>query len=95
MNVFICRIPIPSPLLHYYTNNGNVLSRCELVFENCFVPEENVLGQEGKGLAFPDLILLLLERNHFNYAGYLIPVMACCMLKFDYSCNFGCDESEY
>ncbi|KAL3518356.1 hypothetical protein ACH5RR_020945 [Cinchona calisaya] len=22
---------------------------CELVFENCFVPEENVLGQEGKG----------------------------------------------
>jgi alkylation response protein AidB-like acyl-CoA dehydrogenase len=25
------------------------LSRCELVFENCFVPEENVLGQEGKG----------------------------------------------
>ena len=28
-----------------------VLSRCELVFEKCFVPEENVLGQEGKGLA--------------------------------------------
>lgn len=27
-----------------------VLSRCELVFENCFVPEGNVLGQEGKGL---------------------------------------------
>ncbi|XP_059660599.1 isovaleryl-CoA dehydrogenase, mitochondrial isoform X1 [Cornus florida] len=23
---------------------------CELVFENCFVPEENVLGQEGKGV---------------------------------------------
>lgn len=23
--------------------------RCELVFEKCFVPEENVLGQEGKG----------------------------------------------
>lgn len=23
--------------------------RCELVFQNCFVPEENVLGQEGKG----------------------------------------------
>ncbi|KAF9675226.1 hypothetical protein SADUNF_Sadunf09G0010100 [Salix dunnii] len=22
---------------------------CELLFENCFVPEENVLGQEGKG----------------------------------------------
>jgi len=25
--------------------------RCELVFENCFVPEENVLGKEGKGIA--------------------------------------------
>lgn len=24
--------------------------RCELVFVNCFVPEENVLGQEGKGI---------------------------------------------
>lgn len=24
--------------------------RCELVFENCFVPEENILGQEGKGI---------------------------------------------
>ncbi|KAJ6691590.1 ACYL-COA DEHYDROGENASE [Salix purpurea] len=23
---------------------------CELLFENCFVPEENVLGQEGKGV---------------------------------------------
>ncbi|CAM6084922.1 unnamed protein product [Calypogeia fissa] len=23
---------------------------CELVFENCFVPQENVLGQEGKGV---------------------------------------------
>jgi len=26
--------------------------RCELVFENCFVPEENILGQEGKGIYF-------------------------------------------
>lgn len=33
------------------TNNGYGLSRCELVFENCFVPEENVLGKEGKGFA--------------------------------------------
>jgi hypothetical protein len=23
---------------------------CELVFENCFVPHENVLGEEGKGI---------------------------------------------
>lgn len=34
-----------------------VLSRCELVFENCFVPEENVLGQEGKGLAMIHFLL--------------------------------------
>lgn len=27
----------------------NIFFRCELVFENCFVPNENVLGQEGKG----------------------------------------------
>lgn len=26
--------------------------RCELVFENCFVPQENILGQEGKGMSF-------------------------------------------
>lgn len=25
--------------------------RCELVFENCFIPEENVLGQVGKGVS--------------------------------------------
>ncbi|KAH9290553.1 hypothetical protein KI387_034670, partial [Taxus chinensis] len=23
---------------------------CELVFQNCFIPEENILGQEGKGV---------------------------------------------
>jgi hypothetical protein len=43
------------------TNNGIDLSRCELVFENCFVPEENILGQEGKGLEFCNLIIMLLE----------------------------------
>lgn len=60
-----------APLSLSSTNNGNDLSRCELVFENCFVPEENVLGQEGKGLAFCNLIILLLEGNHFNDVGYL------------------------
>ena len=61
-----------APLSLSSTNNGNDLSRCELVFENCFVPEENVLGQEGKGLlAFCNLIILLLEVNHFNDVRYL------------------------
>uniref|UniRef100_A0A6N2L5Q8 Isovaleryl-CoA dehydrogenase n=1 Tax=Salix viminalis TaxID=40686 RepID=A0A6N2L5Q8_SALVM len=32
------------------TNMVDGLIRCELLFENCFVPEENVLGQEGKGV---------------------------------------------
>lgn len=40
-------------LLSFSTNVGNGLNRCELVFENCFVPEENVLGQEGKGILVP------------------------------------------
>ncbi|KAJ6846607.1 isovaleryl-CoA dehydrogenase, mitochondrial [Iris pallida] len=29
---------------------------CELVFENCFVPEENVLGQEGKAVFYLFLV---------------------------------------
>jgi hypothetical protein len=37
------------PLSLLPTNMVDGLSRCELVFENCFVPEENLLGQEGKG----------------------------------------------
>jgi len=53
------------------TNNGIDLSRCELVFENCFVPEENILGQEGNGLEFCNLIIMLLEGNHFSDVGYL------------------------
>ena len=32
--------------------NRYLICRCELVFENCFVPHENVLGEEGKGIIF-------------------------------------------
>lgn len=40
----------PSPTcLPSSTDNSKCVGRCELVFENCFVPEENVLGQEGRG----------------------------------------------
>lgn len=42
---------IPSLPCLCATNTDDALSRCELVFENCFVPEENVLGKEGKGSA--------------------------------------------
>lgn len=37
----------------------SLLSRCELVFENCFVPEENILGKEGKGFDCNNFIVLL------------------------------------
>ncbi|KAI3697019.1 hypothetical protein L6452_29718 [Arctium lappa] len=33
---------------------------CEFVFDNCFVPEENVLGEEGKDCA--GVILVAAER---------------------------------
>lgn len=36
------------------------MGRCELVFENCFVPEENVLGKEGKGLAISFVVVFFI-----------------------------------
>ncbi|XLR69503.1 hypothetical protein S83_020175, partial [Arachis hypogaea] len=32
---------------------------CELVFENCFAPKENVLGEVGKGLAIASMIIFI------------------------------------
>lgn len=48
----VSKISAPN-FLSSSTHLGNGLYRCELVFENCFVPEENVLGQEGKGILLP------------------------------------------
>ncbi|XP_020532539.1 2-methylacyl-CoA dehydrogenase, mitochondrial-like [Jatropha curcas] len=45
--------PVAQTLIYYFPEARQTWMRgsdtCELVFENCFVPEENVLGQEGKG----------------------------------------------
>jgi hypothetical protein len=48
----------------------NFVGRCELVFENCFVPEENVLGKEGKGLAISFVVLIIIKRKSSLY--YLV-----------------------
>jgi len=46
------------------------VGRCELVFENCFVPEENVLGKEGKGLAISFIFFINFKRKPSLY--YLV-----------------------
>jgi len=46
------------------------VGRCELVFENCFVPEENVLGKEGKGLAISFIFFINFKRKSSLY--YLV-----------------------
>ncbi|XP_052875018.1 isovaleryl-CoA dehydrogenase, mitochondrial isoform X2 [Gossypium arboreum] len=66
---------------------------CELVFENCFIPEENVLGKEGKGvyvlMSGLDLERLVLSAGpigimqnfrHCNYRGKLLT----CILLFNH-----------
>uniref|UniRef100_A0A0E0PGY3 Isovaleryl-CoA dehydrogenase n=1 Tax=Oryza rufipogon TaxID=4529 RepID=A0A0E0PGY3_ORYRU len=44
--------PSAQTLVQYCTEVGQAWHerKCELVFENCFVPHENVLGEEGKGV---------------------------------------------
>ncbi|GAA0164178.1 dehydrogenase [Lithospermum erythrorhizon] len=49
---------------------------CELVFENCFVPEENVLGQEGKGVY---VMMSGLDLERLVLAGGPIGIMQACL----------------
>lgn len=49
---------------------------CELVFENCFVPEENVLGQEGKGVY---VMLSGLDLERLVLAGGPLGLMQACL----------------
>ncbi|RXI04558.1 hypothetical protein DVH24_038832 [Malus domestica] len=58
------------------SDTGNALSRCELVFENCFVPEENVLGQEGKGVY---VMMSGLDLERLVLAGGPLGIMQACM----------------
>jgi isovaleryl-CoA dehydrogenase len=49
---------------------------CELVFENCAVPEANVLGQEGRGVS---VLMSGLDYERAVLAGGSLGIMAACM----------------
>ncbi|XP_044479813.1 isovaleryl-CoA dehydrogenase, mitochondrial isoform X1 [Mangifera indica] len=49
---------------------------CELVFENCFVPDENVLGQEGKGVY---VMMSGLDLERLVLAGGPLGIMQACL----------------
>lgn len=49
---------------------------CELVFENCFVPQENVLGQEGKGVY---VMMSGLDLERLVLAGGPLGLMQACL----------------
>ncbi|KAI3849892.1 hypothetical protein MKW98_026806 [Papaver atlanticum] len=49
---------------------------CELVFENCFVPEENILGQEGKGVY---VMMSGLDLERLVLAGGPLGLMQACL----------------
>ena len=56
---------------------ANFVGRCELVFENCFVPNENILGQEGKGLQFL-LEYFLIHRRVYKTDCIMLHIKICC-----------------
>ncbi len=49
---------------------------CELVFDDCEVPEENVLGQEGRGV---NVLMSGLDYERAVLAGGSVGIMAACM----------------
>ncbi|KAG6415417.1 hypothetical protein SASPL_122828 [Salvia splendens] len=49
---------------------------CELVFESCFVPDENVLGQEGKGVY---VMMSGLDLERLVLAGGPLGIMQACL----------------
>jgi isovaleryl-CoA dehydrogenase len=49
---------------------------CELVFDGCEVPEENVLGQEGRGV---NVLMSGLDYERAVLAGGSLGIMAACM----------------
>ncbi|KAJ8768640.1 hypothetical protein K2173_023544 [Erythroxylum novogranatense] len=52
---------------------------CDLVFENCFVPEENVLGEEGKGVY---VMMLGLDLKRFVLSTGPIGIIQACFDQF-------------
>ncbi len=51
-------------------------STCELLFENCKVPYENILGEEGRGV---ELLMSGLDYERVVLAGGPLGIMAACM----------------
>ncbi|XP_074357346.1 isovaleryl-CoA dehydrogenase, mitochondrial-like isoform X1 [Apium graveolens] len=49
---------------------------CELVFNNCFVPEENILGEEGKGVY---VLMSGLDLERVVFAGAPVGIMQACI----------------
>ncbi|TVU18093.1 hypothetical protein EJB05_34163, partial [Eragrostis curvula] len=49
---------------------------CELVFENCFVPQENILGKEGKGVY---VMMSGLDLERLVFAGGSVGIMQACL----------------
>ncbi|KAL4189208.1 hypothetical protein AMTRI_Chr08g164360 [Amborella trichopoda] len=49
---------------------------CELVFDNCFVPDENVLGEEGKGVY---VMMSGLDLERLVLAGGPLGIMQACL----------------
>nr|GEZ55330.1 isovaleryl-CoA dehydrogenase, mitochondrial-like [Tanacetum cinerariifolium] len=51
-------------------------STCELVFENCFVPNENILGEEGKGVY---IMMSGLDLERLVFASAPVGIMQACL----------------
>ncbi|GKE12041.1 isovaleryl-CoA dehydrogenase, mitochondrial [Tanacetum coccineum] len=51
-------------------------STCELVFENCFVPNENILGEEGKGVY---IMMSGLDLERLVIASAPVGIMQACL----------------
>lgn len=49
---------------------------CELVFDNCFVPDENVMGPVGKGIA---ILMSGLDYERVTLAGISVGIMQACL----------------
>jgi len=49
---------------------------CELVFDNCFVPDENIMGPIGKGIA---ILMSGLDYERVTLAGISVGIMQACL----------------
>uniref|UniRef100_M8CD46 Isovaleryl-CoA dehydrogenase, mitochondrial n=1 Tax=Aegilops tauschii TaxID=37682 RepID=M8CD46_AEGTA len=84
ITAFIIEKGMPGISYHYRFSTAQKLDKlgmrgsdtCELVFENCFVPQENVLGEEGKGVY---VMMSGLDLERLVLAGGPIGLMQACL----------------